>query len=322
MKSFNLLALVGLFLLSVFLLNRPVGSAEQEKAFRIVAYLPEYRMNRFDAGHAAMLTDLILFAAEPSPSGEVQMGRLANSPWEDLWAFRDQANVRLILCLGGWEKSTSFSECVARPESRRRLVKHVVEVLRDRKLDGLDIDWEYPQGKEDWEGYQQLLTQLRDAFRPHNWTLSMTVAPWREIPEQAWKTVDFVQLMSYDYGQQHSTLQQATSDMQTFLDRGIPAEKIVLGMPFYGRNIADRKATTYSRIADLHNPGPETDEVSGIFFNGRKTIQSKTSAALQAGIGGVMIWEIGQDTQDERSLLKAISETVKRQAPVPFRRER
>ena len=51
---------------------------------------------------------------------------------------------------------------------------------------------------------------------------------------------------------------------------------------------------------------PDVDEVDGIYFNGIKTIERKTQFAIKKGLGGVMIWEIGQDASGDSSLLKAI----------------
>jgi hypothetical protein len=54
------------------------------------------------------------------------------------------------------------------------------------------------------------------------------------------------------------------------------------------------------------------DEVAGYFFNGPDTIRRKVRMARAAGLGGVMIWEVGQDFHpaDERSLLRAIADEV------------
>lgn len=48
------------------------------------------------------------------------------------------------------------------------------------------------------------------------------------------------------------------------------------------------------------------DYWKGAFYNGINTIESKTRLAKKLGLGGVMIWEIGLDTSDDTSLLKAI----------------
>jgi len=52
--------------------------------------------------------------------------------------------------------------------------------------------------------------------------------------------------------------------------------------------------------------------VDGIYFNGPATIRQKTQQAIESGIGGVMIWEIGQDRPGENSLLNNIAITARR----------
>ena len=62
----------------------------------------------------------------------------------------------------------------------------------------------------------------------------------------------------------------------------------------------------YSEIMTRYHPLPATDEVDNIYFNGIGTTQQKTCLAKTEGLGGVMVWELGQDSQDDTSLLRAI----------------
>ncbi|SFI04223.1 glycosyl hydrolase family 18 protein [Planctomicrobium piriforme] len=296
-----------------FLIPAFVLAVEPKPPFRIVGYLPEYRFSRFDAAYATGLTDLILFAAQPTPDGDIDLGKLKDAPWAMLKDFKTRYHVRLILCMGGWGQSDHFAEAVLSDKARAKLVKNAVDLLLSHRLDGLDLDWEHPKNEAESAGYARLLIELKKAFTPHGLTLSVTIAPWQQIPSEGYAAADWVQLMSYDYGQKHSTLEQAKKDIQTFLDRGVPPEKIVLGMPFYGRDVKDRdKSITYQEVQRRHHPPEQVDEVAGYFFNGPVTIRKKTRAALDAHLGGVMVWEIGQDTLSETSLLKAIRAEIEK----------
>lgn len=49
------------------------------------------------------------------------------------------------------------------------------------------------------------------------------------------------------------------------------------------------------------------DEVDGMYYNGRKTVRQKSMFAFQR-LGGVFVWEAGQDTvQAETSLLQVVA---------------
>lgn len=303
--------------------DRSPCSAEAPSApFRIVGYLPEYRFKTFLPEYASDLTDLILFAAEPTADGHVDLGKVANAPWEILREYRAKHGVRLILCMGGWGRSDHFSKAVLNDSARKTLVEEIVKTLQLHQLDGLDLDWEHPANAEEMQGYAQLLIDLKKAFQPHRLVLSVTIAPWKEIPAEGFAAADSIQLMSYDYGQRHSTFEQASADVQSFIAKGIPPEKLILGMPFYGRDVKDRRKTiTYKDAVKRFQPGENVDEIEGYFFNGPKTIRRKTRMAMDSKIGGVMVWEIGQDSQTEYSLIKAIhAETARRSWTTPVRR--
>ncbi len=307
--------------------SRQIVQAEehQRPPFRVVGYLPEYRLKKFEPDQAANLTDLVLFAAEPTADGGIDLGKLNDFSWDRVEEARTQHGVRIYLCLGGWGRSDHFSQAVLSPAARTRLVESTLTLLKQRKLDGLDLDWEHPRGDEEESAYAVLLEELGRAFKPHGLKLSLTIAPWKKLPSNGYAAVDHIQLMSYDYGQRHSTYEQAHKDVNSWMERGIPAEKIVLGLPFYGRDINDRtKTITYTQVQRRFQTEADIDEVQGYFFNGPKTIRQKTRMALDKNLGGVMVWEVGQDTQDETSLLQAIqrerSEPSPRKWTSPIRR--
>lgn len=280
-------------------------------AFRIAAYLPEYR--EFDPAAARGLTDLILFSATPAESGKLDLSRLRRLPWAKLRAFKTQERIRLILCVGGWERSTHFAVVAASDERRREFVQSAVRVCLDERLDGLDLDWEHPRNEAEQEGYARLLTELRKAFEPLGLTLTVTVAAWQKLPAKAFDVVDWVNVMAYDHPGRHSTLEGAQADVKKLIEAGAPARKITLGLPFYGRDVAKRGRTlTYREIIAKHHPGPGVDEIDNVFFNGPDTIVRKARYARESGLAGVMVWEIGQDASGEDSLLKVIRAEIER----------
>ncbi len=281
------------------------------REFRVVGYLPDYRAAEFNPDATRGLTDLIVFSAEPTKDGQLSLDRLKAFPWSKVRQFKTQQRVRLILCVGGWDRSQHFAAVATATELRSRFVKSTVQACLDNRLDGVDIDWEHPQNELEQNGYAVLLKDLRDGFQPHGLTLSVTMAAWQKLPRAAFAAVDAIHIMSYDNTGKHSTFETAQADVKSLLEQGAPKEKIVLGVPFYGRHVSKRDTTlTYREIIAKYKPALEIDEVDSIYFNGPRMIRRKTNFALESQLGGVMFWELGQDAEGPQSLLRVIGDAV------------
>jgi chitinase len=191
------------------------------------------------------------------------------------------SNPRLtvLVSVGGWLWSTNFSDMVLTAESRRVFEESVMVFLAQYDLDGLDIDWEYPglpgaghpYRAEDKQNFTALLAELRTRFdakaRKTHRRLYLTIAmgagddviAHTEMRKVA-RYVDTVNLMTYDYYEagsdpttgHHAPLfadpadpKKASSDetVRAYEKAGVPAEKILLGVPFYGRE--------WGEVADL-----------------------------------------------------------------------
>ncbi len=280
-------------------------------AFRVVGYLPDYRAAAFDAVAARRLTDLVVFSAEPTAAGDLDLRRLARVRWADLRAFKTRHRVRLVLCVGGWERSRHFAAVAASDEARKAFAAAAVRTCLAERLDGLDLDWEHPANRAEQDGYARLLADLRAAFAPHGLTLSVTMAGWQPLPRAGFDAADYVNVMAYDHPGRHSTFENARADVDRILAAGAPAAKVTLGIPLYGRGVERRgDVLMYREIVTRHRPAPTTDEAGGLYFNGPATVRRKTEYALGAGLGGVMVWELGQDAPGADALLGVIRATV------------
>ena len=176
----------------------------------------------------------------------------------------------ILVSVGGWLWSDKFSDMALTPASRLIFIDSVEQFIARYHVDGLDIDWEYPglEGSsknfrpEDKENYTYLLQELRTRFdrieKKEHRHLYITVATgasteFLEHTEMAkvQNYVDTVNLMAYDYYEpgdgkitgNHAPLFTDPADPkhisanQSILDyekAGVPAAKIVLGVPFYG----------------------------------------------------------------------------------------
>jgi hypothetical protein len=129
--------------------------------------------------------------------------------------------------------------------------------------------------------------------------------------------MDWVNLMAYDndYGPDyivaHSPYSLAIKSLDYWVkERQLAPHKAILGLPFYSKKGMGKYGMDYKNLLK-DGASPYDDYWKGAFYNGILTIEQKTQLALQRGCGGVMIWELSHDTNDEFSLLKAIQKGAK-----------
>ena len=199
--------------------------------------------------------------------------------------------LEVVVSVGGWTWSSPFSDVALTPASRKLFIDSVVQFIRDNNLDGLDIDWEYPNSvgngnvhrPEDKQNYTALLKELRHRFDKEEKSLgrhlitSIAVGASEDFlsnteMKKVQRYVDSVNLMSYDYYESdsdattghHAPLYtnpadpkhiSADASVALFEKAGVLAHKLVLGVPFYGRAWADVGSTNHG----LFQPGKKAD---------------------------------------------------------------
>jgi chitinase len=183
---------------------------------------------------------------------------------------KDNPQLTVLVSVGGWLWSGRFSDAALTPASRAVFIDSVEAFITRHHLDGLDVDWEYPGMSgagntfrpEDKQTYTLLLKELRRRFDTMSGTLHhplyLTIAAgasteFIEHTEMGLvsKYVDTVNLMAYDYYEpengkptgNHAPLFTDPADpkaisadrsVREFEKAGVPARKLVLGVPFYG----------------------------------------------------------------------------------------
>ena len=279
----------------------PKGESAQ-----VIGYLPHYRSSAIDSLPYPLLTDLIFFSVEPRTDGSIDSSDAKPAILRKLTTLAKADRVKVHLCVGGWGKSKGFSKMAADPTARLAFVRNLTAFLKKHELNGADLDWEHPRSKDEIENFQKLLFELKKAFDPHGFELSIAVAGWGTyLKPETIPSVDRILVMAYDQGTPHASFSGAKSDLEHWVKQGVPKSKLILGLPFYGRN-DKKKAMTYDEIVRRFKPSPDSDQAGGYHFNGSATIRKKTAYAIQEGYGGVMIWELGQDAKGKNSLLHAI----------------
>jgi len=186
-------------------------------------------------------------------------------------------NLKVLLAIGGWSFGTAkFKEVAKTRFSRQTFVFSAVDFLREHNFDGLDMDWEYPKSS-DKENFSALLSELRQAFDYEAedsgkeallLSAAVPVGPDNvrggyDVPAVA-KALDFVNLMAYDFhgkwesqAGHNAPLYAPSSDSEwrkqlsvefaakMWTRLGTPKEKLVIGMPTYGRSFTLSNPSQY-----------------------------------------------------------------------------
>lgn len=234
---------------------------------------------------------------------------IVGDPAVDIANFAAFASIRdvhphlnVLVSVGGWSWSNHFSDMAADETTRRTFAQSVVDFLRAYKLDGVDIDWEYPveggeddnsRRPEDKQNFTLLMQTVREALdaagSEDGRYYLLTIASGQGDNfvvnadfERSVAYLDFVNIMTYDYGGSWETLANHNAPIYYdpgnpkptaarnnvrggalgHLNGGVPSHKLVLGVPFYGKGWSECPAPgQYANCASI----PRGTWESGIF---------------------------------------------------------
>ncbi len=288
-------------------------------------------------------------------------------------------HLKLLISIGGWTGSGRFSDAALTEASRRRFTESALNLFIRRwpgLFDGIDIDWEFPvaggmQGNVerpvDRENFTLLLADLRRALNAQGAKdkrhYALTIAASARAPEIAnvdlrriEPLLDFINVMTYDYHSApgktnfNAPLRSPQNDptpgwnvdasMRSFIDGGVPAAKLLVGVPFYGhaygqvasvngglfqtgtenptgwkQGDGDWRVLAQTRLKDpryVRHWEPTArvpwlyDSTSGtwVSYDDPESVAAKAAYVREHGLGGVVIWELGGD---DGALMRAIA---------------
>ncbi len=167
--------------------------------------------------------------------------------------------LKVMLMIGGWGgHADGFSEMAKSAAKRTEFCKSVKSLIDQHKLDGVDIDWEYPTQSadnetgcdpDDTKNFNLVLKELRETLGTSK---IISYASSSSHPEYVdWATaihyIDYVNVMTYDMGAApkghnsplhkgerftHSSWDEA---VQKHVKYHVPKNRQVMGVPFYGK---------------------------------------------------------------------------------------
>jgi len=239
-------------------------------------------------------------------------------------------SLKIMLSVGGWG-SGRFSEMAATDENRKKFAEDCQRVVKEFNLDGIDIDWEYPTSNaakissspDDTKNYTIMMQEIRNKIGKSKLLTLASVADAKYIDFKAIDPiVDFVNIMTYDMGNppfHHAGLYRSkyTSGISVdeavtaHLNAGMPLNKLVLGIPFYGhgrngiagfidyREIVNLTGYKKQWDEEAQVPYLENDKAEFVCtYETPESIAIKCDYLLKRGMLGAMYWEYGGDTDD------------------------
>jgi len=294
--------------------------AQASPSTKVVGYLPCYRFPVVEDLQLDKLTHLCIAFANPDAYGRLQTEGIDIKPVVKR-AKRDSVKVLISLAGGGLreEWKTAWMQYL-QAWNRPLLIQNIMQYVRKHNLDGVDVDLEW--GDVD-ENYSPFVLALSRALHAEDKIMSIAVPAkhrYEHLSKKALASADFVNIMAYDLTGHwapdqpgpHAPYLLAKSALTYWKSQGLPEEKLVLGLPFYGWDFSSKRVRSmnFAEIVAENPAFAHQDQMGKVYYNGLTTIAAKTELAMQEA-GGVMIWEIGRDAfGTPYSLLTAIGNTI------------
>ena len=290
--------------------------------FKVVGYLSSKNLDKLDIIDLTLLTHLNLAFANPDQNGTLVFN--GEQDLEKTVSKAHKAGVKVFISIagGGTNKDLPLNWLsVLQPENRKVFVQEIVNFVMKNDLDGVDVDIEWNLMPTIGNLYTPFVIELRKALKSNKKGISsaLNVSGLHEaITQEALLAYDFINIMVYDKTGPwrpddpgpHAPYSYAKQALEYWTqERKIPVENLTLGVPFYGYDFDKVNSITYKDLVTLDTANAYKDRVGEIYYNGIPTIVKKTQFAMES-FGGIMIWELAQDAQNELSLLKAINKTI------------
>ncbi|PBK85665.1 glycoside hydrolase family 18 protein [Armillaria gallica] len=247
------------------------GDVKAQSTPIAAAYYPDWSAGSFPPENLDYSKfDILLFAfATPNSSSGLAWDSGSQSILQRLVtsARNSGKGTKIVLSVGGWGGSYWFSQAVSSSANRSTFTNALSSAVSTYGLDGIDIDWEYPNSSgagnphspSDAANFLSLVQSLRSALGtskiisaavPHLPWLGSNGNPLTDVSAYA-KVMTYVNIMNYDVwgasstpgpnaplGNLCGTSSQPKANAQAALAQwtsaGFPASQLLLGLPLYG----------------------------------------------------------------------------------------
>lgn len=259
-----------------------------------------------------------------------------------LQAFADlkkqNPDLKLMVSIGG-SRREGFSEMTRDKKKRKTFVKSVKRLVDTYGLDGIDLDWEFPTTEngghtatpQDDRNYVAFVKELRKALGKDKLISYYSNNSGLYIDHKGMAPyVDHVHVSGYNlaspkkgqrgghqcqlYPSKRLGEWSILRSVEKHIDLGVPKEKILLGIPYFGRGRDPFPSYTECRYFDQHDGGLQivwdeeaqtpyyADKEGNLLlgFDDERSIAAKFDFIRANGFPGVFVWHHAADFPDGR----------------------
>ncbi len=326
---------------------------------RIMGFLPYWTMK--EASISGQLTDIAYFSIGLNADGslrertdgerDIGLLRLQEESFTAWMQERHIQGQRLHITVTMFN-ADDIAALLSNKVSRQRAVNALVQLVASYPFDGVQLDVEYAGEVNDVlrANYVSFVRELSVELDQLDSHLELSVAMFASAasrytfwdPAKLYPFADFLVVMAYDYHVRSSPVvgpvapifgrgsgrweNDVVSNMRDLLKQ-VPADKLVLGIPFYGYEwtstsdqpgssaYPDSGATaTYQRVAEiLGDPElaakerwdedalspyvtyQENGQTQFIYYENTRSLSYKLDFVQQLGLQGIAIWALGYE---------------------------
>lgn len=304
---------------------------------RIVGYFPARfaASADYDAG-TQYLTHLLLWFYNPDEEYNFYCDEASELEVMQLIKKAKHEDCKIFLSIGGGAVHAASEYApryryLMRSENHDLFISKLIELANRYKADGIDLDLE---GAMILPGFSEFIVYAKEKLSQNGIELSgaFNIYGGKKLTDDAVHSFDFINVMAYNESglfekqlKNHSSYLHAQKHLNYWTHtRNVEPEKVVLGVPFYGwynefdlsGELQEKHSISFSYINKHFHDLAEKDNLVEIktdtrriifTFNGVDLIAHKT--LLSKNYGGIMIWHIGQDS-DDLKLLRTVADNL------------
>ena len=276
-------------------------------------------------------------------------GEIANHSEASVVQFAHSHHVQVWALFDNRFDASLTHQVLGNVKSRRALVDNVVTAAKIAHLDGINVDFENLL-PEDQAAFTTFVAELHHVLQPLHITLSVDITPDIVFLKDnaaffhagLASVSDYVVLMAYD---EHWSADQTpgpvadvpwvTNSVYDLLDTGVPADKLIMGLPFYTRfwHIHADGSVTSQAIADAsvssilaqHHATPKwiptldeayarypkSDGYEEVWYETTATLKQKLNLVSNQQLAGVAVWSLSlSDNQTWHSIVDALRQAL------------